>query len=324
MADNEKKEGLIPALAGQLRQRRKDWVHERTRKSRDAADRVMNAEAVTLLKSEYLVPRRVKEIAPDTYIFTEALFSSQYLFLGEKKALLIDTGLGLAGLRDEVEKLLDGRELVVAATHSSPFCVGGAAEFDKVLIHKKDLRVAKENADFELRGKLARFLPLFRFMGLGPDDIIREKGKFKALDPDETIDLGGRDIKVKSTPAQTPGSLTFHDEKENITVSGSVTSPVSLMIWPRAASLEDYHSSIETVVELQGDGTNWCTHWFHPLRPGGTADLRILVNGILDNDNDRSRLVAVEAAGFKRLLVYRPYKLKRKNWKKKLETIWND
>ena len=57
-----------------------------------------------------------------------------YLLLGRERALLLDTGLGVGGLRREVEALTD-RPITVALTHVHWDHIGGCGQFEPPAVH---------------------------------------------------------------------------------------------------------------------------------------------------------------------------------------------
>ena len=57
-----------------------------------------------------------------------------YLLLGRDRALLLDTGLGVGGLRREVEALTD-RPITVALTHVHWDHIGGCGQFEPPAVH---------------------------------------------------------------------------------------------------------------------------------------------------------------------------------------------
>jgi len=325
MSEEKERKNILQVLLDLYKDRARKKLERRTRTLKETSDKLMKSDAAGLVINEYRKTRRVKEIGEGAYVLTEAVFSNQFLFVGEEKALLIDTGLGVKGLKDEVDRLIDGKPLTVVATHASPWCVGGAGEFKQVFIGKKDVKAAKDANRYFLRKWLFRADPFRYFLNLSDDDLLQKAGKFKALDPEDEFDLGGRTVKMEETPAQTPGGISFHDDKSNVTVSGDVVSPICFMAGPRAVPLETYKTSIQMVEHLTEDGTNYCTHIFEPLQNSLTADLRILVNGLTDDINDSTKALAVKTTGgFRRILIYAPYRIQRRSIKTKLDRIWND
>src|SRR4051812_26899996 len=66
---------------------------------------------------------------------TEPGHVAMWLVCGTERAVLIDTGCGLAPLRPLVDELAAGLPVTVLQTHHHIDHVGGSHEFDEVLIH---------------------------------------------------------------------------------------------------------------------------------------------------------------------------------------------
>lgn len=322
----KKKPGeLIHELLQKASDRVKADVSGKLGTAGDVAKQIGKSSAAGTLRDEYLKPFRVRKLSEGAYMIIEAAFSCSYLFVGETSALLIDTGIGVAGLKDTVAELADGKELKVVCTHASPWCVGGAGAFDKVYLAKEDLRAAKRLGRYKLRSFLFLLSPFRVLLKLQGSSLLTEKGTFAVLDTKQDIDLGGRTVHMEKTPAQTPGCVSFKDSASNIVISGSVAEPLSLMILPGAVALKTYGASLETVESMGTDlGKTYASHAAEPLHDPYTADLRILVKGLADDVNDKKVPIRVKKTdGFHRILVYGPYKVQQKPLKERLKSIWN-
>ncbi len=79
-----------------------------------------------------------KEIAPNTYEIGEFDCASMFLLIGDEKAMLIDTGIGVGDLKGFLGTLTD-KPLMVCFTHDHADHIGGASAFDHGYIHPKDM-----------------------------------------------------------------------------------------------------------------------------------------------------------------------------------------
>ena len=73
------------------------------------------------------------------------LRGNMYLVRGHERDLLVDTGLGIASLRHELDELFE-RPAVAVATHRHFDHTGGLHEFDEVAVHSDDA-ASVANAD---------------------------------------------------------------------------------------------------------------------------------------------------------------------------------
>ena len=97
----------------------------------------------------------IAEIAKNTYAINEFGMSTVYLLTGTKRALLIDTGTGVANLRETVESLTD-LPCHVALTHSHMDHIGNAMQFPEVYLSEKDQAFLWKSLD-EAAAKLPEF-----------------------------------------------------------------------------------------------------------------------------------------------------------------------
>lgn len=79
----------------------------------------------------------VERMDDDTFALSEYRHweeTHSYLLLGRDRALLLDTGLGVGGLRREVEALTD-RPVTVTLTHVHWDHIGGCGQFEPPAVH---------------------------------------------------------------------------------------------------------------------------------------------------------------------------------------------
>lgn len=273
-------------------------------------------------KDKFLVPHYVSKIANNTYMITEAMLFNSYLFIGKERALLIDTGMGVGGLYDEVKKLTD-KPLIVVATHSHISSVGGAGEFDEVYIHKKDLKDAKLYNNYTLRKLAFKAVPTKYLLELDDDCLVSSKGKFVPLKKKQReFDLGGRKIKIIHTPSHTMGCCCFVDSETDITVTGHVTAPIAVMILPHSTTVSKYAETFEELMEYLKDRRNYSGFWLRPLSYERTCDLRDLADESVGFSNDYTRFIKFRfSLDKRRLLIYYPAKTLRRSLITRLRTL---
>ena len=161
-----------------------------------------------------------KEFAPNTFEIGEFDCASVFLIVGEEKAMLMDTGVGIGDLKGFVQTLTD-KPLMVCYTHNHVDHVGNAGQFDHGYIHPRDM------ADFNTGGGLG--LDVAKRIGYIQWIAEREKGDYPydlsvdvgewgpaptlyPLVDGDVIDLGNRKLTVYDCPGHTAGSITFLDE----------------------------------------------------------------------------------------------------------------
>ena len=135
-----------------------------------------------------------------------------YLLLGKEKALLIDTGLGVSNIKNEIDEITT-LPIIVATTHVHWDHIGGHKYFDNIAVHKleKDwlikfplpLAVVKDNL-------LKESCDFPKDFNIDKYEIYSKKPAI-ILNDNDVIDLGNRKIKAIHTPGHSPGHLCFYD-----------------------------------------------------------------------------------------------------------------
>jgi hydroxyacylglutathione hydrolase len=165
-----------------------------------------------------------KLIAPSTYEIGEFDCASMFLLIGDERAMLIDTGIGIGDLKGFIQTLTD-KPLMVCYTHDHGDHVGGASAFAQGYVHPGDM------PDFAMGGGNGLSVEgrtgyihwiAEREKGVYPynlDEDVSEWGPAPTLHPladEQVIDLGGRKVTVIACPGHTPGSIAFLDEASRI------------------------------------------------------------------------------------------------------------
>lgn len=168
----------------------------------------------------------VETIDDDTFAISEYRHweeTHSYLLWGGARALLIDTGLGIADIRQVTDEL-SPLPVTVANTHAHWDHIGGNRRFDEIFVHEAEaawlgghfplpLQAVKQN----LLAKPCSFPPDFSV-----DEYTVFSGCPKLLRDGDVIDLGGRKIKVIHTPGHSPGHCCFLDTERGYLFSGDL------------------------------------------------------------------------------------------------------
>ncbi|MFA6619547.1 MAG: MBL fold metallo-hydrolase [Bacilli bacterium] len=198
----------------------------------------------------------ISKIFADTYRISENDIVNAYLLLGEKKALLIDCGLGVGNIRQCVEEITP-LPVDVALTHLHCDQAGGRNWFDHYAYHKKD----NIGILYFLSSNMAARQLLKRE---GKSEKLSKKNKHsKRLLFDDTcvFDLGGRLIRLMNTPGHTPGSTVYLDEKEHFLFTGDEVEPWLWLQLPGSLSVERWLPNAKKILSLCNDYTIYSTHY---------------------------------------------------------------
>ena len=169
----------------------------------------------------------VEQLDTDTYAISEYAHWEQphcYLLCGTKRALLIDTGLGVADLRAVVRQLTT-LPVTVATTHVHWDHIGGHGLFKDITVHPAERHWL--DGQFPLppavvRQNLTR-RPCAFPEGFEPQNYrVFQGAPNRCVEDEDWFDLGNRRIQVLHTPGHSPGHCCFYEPQRNTLYSGDL------------------------------------------------------------------------------------------------------
>lgn len=174
-----------------------------------------------------------------------------YLVIGDERALLIDTGLGVGDILTQVRQLTDN-PVVAVATHIHWDHIGGHHLFPTFYAHRAE-QAWLEGA-FPLPIQAVRRM-LSENCVLPEDFDLNHYQLFQGhpsrwLADGECIDLGGRRLDVLHTPGHSPGHLCFWEAEQGYLFSGDLAYKGTLFANYPSTDPENYLHSLERVAEL--------------------------------------------------------------------------
>lgn len=201
--------------------------------------------------SEWFTTDKIDE---NTYILSEYRHWEEthcYLLNGEDKSLLIDTGLGICNIYNEVIKLTD-KPIIAVATHIHWDHIGGHKYFPEFYAHEAELDWL--NGGFPLSTETIREMVVDRcdlpksfdvsgytmFQGI-PSRILKGSDK---------IDIGGRVIEVLHTPGHSPGHMCFWEKDNGYLFTGDLVYKDTLLAYYPSTDPEAYLASLEKIALL--------------------------------------------------------------------------
>lgn len=196
----------------------------------------------------------IDQIDNDTYIISEYRHWEEthcYLLNGLKKSLLIDTGLGICNIYDEVVKLTEN-PVIAAATHIHWDHIGGHEYFPDFYAHGDELNWL--NGGFPLTIEQIKDMVIDR-CDL-PDGYDVDKYKFfqgnpnRVLKDNDTIELGGRSVQILHTPGHSPGHMCFWEKERGYLFTGDLVYKDTLFAYYPSTDPDEYLKSIERVAIL--------------------------------------------------------------------------
>lgn len=169
----------------------------------------------------------VEEIDSQTFAISEYKHWEEthcYLLCGQKRAILIDTGLGISNIKKMVDDLTD-LPVMVVTTHVHWDHIGGHQYFDNIAVHEMEQEWLSDQFPIPLqavKNNLAKFpcdfpkefdIDAYRiFQGIPQ----------KTLYDGDCLDLGKRKIYVFHTPGHSPGHCCFYEKERKYLYSGDL------------------------------------------------------------------------------------------------------
>ena len=148
-----------------------------------------------------------------------------YVVLGNEKALVFDTGLGICDPRPLVEELAVGRELILVNSHFHFDHTGGNHFFGLTAhIHADKLvrRVASNGLHTEVISEQVRdeAFPMGVPEGFDQGAYGTEAFEFEDVAEGQIFDLGGRQLEVMFAPGHSPDGIVLIDEANDLVLAG--------------------------------------------------------------------------------------------------------
>jgi glyoxylase-like metal-dependent hydrolase (beta-lactamase superfamily II) len=187
---------------------------------------------------------------------------------GRDRDLLIDTGMGIASLREAARHLLEKHVLAVA-THAHLDHVGGHHEFEDCLVHRLEAENLRQpagrsslitsdwpeeevrklrGAGYEVPPQLVTALPHpdYRLA----DYIRRPAPPTVILEEGDMVDIGNRQFEILHLPGHSPGSIGLWEAATGTLFSGDAIYDGPLLDELATSNIADYLLTMRRLSEL--------------------------------------------------------------------------
>jgi glyoxylase-like metal-dependent hydrolase (beta-lactamase superfamily II) len=196
----------------------------------------------------------IDQIDKKTYIVSEYRHWEEthcYLLNGSEYSLLIDTGLGICNIYDEIIKLTD-TPVVAVATHIHWDHIGGHKYFPIFYAHNDELNWL--SGEFPLTMEQIKGMVIDR-CDLPEGYDVNEYEFFqgtptKVLKDHDVIDIGSRCVQVLHTPGHSPGHMCFWEKERGYFFTGDLVYKDTLFACFPSTVPVAYLNSLERVSEL--------------------------------------------------------------------------
>jgi len=175
-----------------------------------------------------------------------------YLIVGEKRALLFDTGMGISDIK-KVTSGLTKLPIIVLNSHTHDDHVGGNWQFPDVYgmdtdFTRKNAMGSLEDAQAEVTpDQICGTLPA----GFDPKTYVTRPWKITAVILDgDRLDLGARKLEVLATPGHTPDAISLIDRANGLLFTGDTYYPAPIWLFRPETNLVAYAVSIRRLAAL--------------------------------------------------------------------------
>jgi glyoxylase-like metal-dependent hydrolase (beta-lactamase superfamily II) len=196
-----------------------------------------------------------QEVASKVYAICEPGHFEEvisYLVEGEERAILFDTGMGIANIREEVMALTE-RPITVVNSHSHWDHVGDNYRFPLIAIHYAEAHLLREGVSTQELRQEMRWEMFLQPPPVGFDPSQYKVSPSRAsllLDEGSPLDLGKRTLTVLHTPGHSPGSICLLEEKEGLLFSGDTAYAGVLYAQLPESDFDLYRQSMERLATL--------------------------------------------------------------------------
>tara|TARA_Y100000588_G_scaffold394833_1_gene517673 strand:- start:1403 stop:2413 length:1011 start_codon:yes stop_codon:yes gene_type:complete len=180
--------------------------------------------------------------------------SISHLIVGNERAVLFDTGMGIFPIRPIVEGITDLPVLVVNS-HTHFDHVGGNNEFSDVLAIDSDYTKSNMKG-FEHKEIAGDVIPA-AFCGGAPAGFDVETYHTKSwnasryVEDGHLIDLGGRTLEILHVPGHTPDATALVDRENGLLFTGDTFYDDNIWLFAPETNIDDYSSTIDRLVDIE-------------------------------------------------------------------------
>jgi glyoxylase-like metal-dependent hydrolase (beta-lactamase superfamily II) len=211
-----------------------------------------NLEKVSVPDSWFEVYR----VRPGVFAIYEPKQSEEvisYLIIGQKRALLFDTGMGISNIKKLTEGLTS-LPLSVLNSHTHNDHVGGNWRFSKGQIYGMDTAFTRASAKGS-RADAQAEIAVGQLCGPLPTNFDAKSYSTRAfqighwLHDGDRIDLGGRVLQVIAAPGHTPDSIALLDQQNGLLFTGDTYYPGPIFLYRPETDLDAHET---TLAKLSG------------------------------------------------------------------------
>ncbi len=229
---------------------------------------------------------KVTQLDTDLWAFEDVKSSEDsisYLLCGKNKALVFDTGLGLSPVLPLIKEITE-LPLIACLSHWHFDHSGGAHEFDEVIgWHSQQMKNTSENG-VSLDVIKANVSTTF-WKSIGRGNYQTKGFPLQMISQEQTLDLGGFELKVLHTPGHTSDSICLYEGQKKWLFAGDSAYPGPIYLHFADSDTNTYQDSLTKLAKLDVES----------IFPGHNSlktskDLLVELDKMLTNPSYKSQL----------------------------------
>lgn len=234
----------------------------------------------------------VEEINNETYAISEYGHWEKvhsFLLLGEKRAVLIDTGLGIDNIQ-RISKQLTSLPITVITTHVHWDHIGSHGAFDDIYVHKEEVDwlihgIPKLSIE-QIRTDVGRNITLPTPKTFNPSHYKPFQGQPSGvLEDGDVINIGHRKLSILHTPGHSPGHIALLDHKYGYLFTGDLLyDHAPIYAFFPTTSPEDLVQSLEKIANLSSLTKIFGSHHTLGLDPSILLEVKKAVITLRENN----------------------------------------
>lgn len=192
-------------------------------------------------------------LAKDLYRLTSQEGVFMDLIIGEKNALLFDTGWGFGNLLQTIREITD-KPLIIVNSHGHVDHTNGNYQFEQEkYIHPNDVDLCQFHTSQEMRQHLVNeYQKNDQFSGeFDPESYLQGRvGNLKPVSEGMIFELGGKTLEVIELPGHTAGSIGLLYREEKMLFAGDAINGFIWLFLPESLHLSEYIKTLEKAQAL--------------------------------------------------------------------------
>lgn len=197
----------------------------------------------------------ISEMEPGVFQIGEPLHAEDVnstLVVGDERAVLIDTGMGIGDISDVVASLTD-RPVSVVNSHAHWDHIGANWRYGEIAIHAAEADRLPQGVGNDRLARAFTAEYLHGSLPVGTDIAsltIPPSQATTILHGGETFDLGGRTLEVIHAPGHSPGGIVLLDRVHGVLFSTDVAYPGPLYAFSDDVDFAVYQRTMTSLAEL--------------------------------------------------------------------------